>query len=155
MIKQKPLLPPFRARIPNLLSPKSAPANQVNTSNVVLPDSNQAKNPQLRTATNSDSANPKSDPNDPKSPTSLYEDSFRDPRLTAFNRNVEAMRNNQGGNAAGKQTTAPSTTPKSIFLKPLDMKHLRDSLILADGGEEGAASGDVKYNPKTGKSSRA
>lgn len=151
MIKQKPLLPPFKASIPKLLSPKNVPASQANTPSVVLPDSNQAKNPQLRASTNSDSANPESDPNNPKSSTSLYEDSFRDPRLTAFNRNVEVMRNKQVGNAAGKQTTAQSTKPKPIFLKPLDEKRLRDSLILADGGEEGAASGDVKYNPKTGK----
>ena len=119
MIKQKPLLPPFKASIPKLLSPKNVPASQANTPSVVLPDSNQAKNPQLRASTNSDSANPESDPNDPKSSTSLYEDSFRDPRLTAFNRNVEVMRNKQVGNAAGKQTTAQSTKPKPIFLKPL------------------------------------
>lgn len=48
-----------------------------------------------------------------------------------------------------RSSASKKTAPKSI--KPPEQERLKKSLKLADGGKEGAASGDYRVNPKTDK----
>lgn len=79
-----------------------------------------------------------------------YLNSFMDPRFAAFNKSIDDLKNNLDQNKA--RTSAGLKTAKTTptFMKPQDEKKLKDSLLLADGGEEGYTSGDVRYDPKTG-----
>ena len=77
---------------------------------------------------------------------------YVDPKLALFNSNVEAMRRNLA--AAGATPKKPGNTQTRnppVFLKPAAQAKLKDLLLLADGGEEGASSGDYHYDAKTGK----
>ena len=48
-----------------------------------------------------------------------------------------------------RSSASKKTAPK--FIKPPEQERLKKSLKLADGGKEGAASGDYRVNPKTDK----
>ena len=101
-----------------------------------------------------DSGAPSSKSDSGKSPTQspIFKDNYVDPRLATFDRNVETMRNNlKAGIAEAKANAGTNTKVASVFLKPTEQKRIKDLLLFADGGEEGAASGDYRYNPKTGK----
>lgn len=101
-----------------------------------------------------DSGAPSSKGDSGKSPTQspIFKDNYVDPRLATFDRNVETMRNNlKAGIAEAKANAGTNTKVASVFLKPTEQKRIKDLLLFADGGEEGAASGDYRYNPKTDK----
>lgn len=102
--------------------------------------------------TNSDAAGSKDNSDNTPWQPPIFEGIFMDPKLAAFNRNVEAMQNKQkAANTAGKTTVGTKPQASSVFLKPTEYERLKKQLLLADGGEAGASSGDYRYNPRTGK----
>jgi len=112
----------------------------------------QTDDPLLGTRTNSDATGSKDNPDNTPWQPPIFEGSFIDPKLAAFNRNVEAMRNTpKAGSTAVKTTAGTKTQASPVFLKPVEYERLKKQLLLADGGEAGASSGDYRYNPKTGK----
>lgn len=96
----------------------------------------------------SDATGSKSDSGKSQTQSPVFETSYVDPRLALFEKNVEAMRSNLKD---GKATVGTKAQSSSIFLKPTDQKRIKDLLLFADGGKEGASSGDYRYNPKTDK----
>ncbi|MBA4347695.1 MAG: hypothetical protein C0413_02460, partial [Clostridiales bacterium] len=151
MFKQKALHNPLRPVAPKLSSVKVNPVFYQNSTQLVFQDNNQTTDPLSLSKDGSDSAGSNGSSSDFETEMRNYKDSFMDPRYAAFKRNVTAMMSAQNQNKTTKSTSAQTLKQAPVFLKPLEAQRLKNSLLLADGGEEGYASGDVRYDPKTGK----
>lgn len=119
----------------------------------MLSESYQPNDPYSLVSTGSDSAGPsdsKSGTSDSQDIMQLFKASLSDP-LYRFNKTVAALQDKQNQTGSKASAGVNSNKAASIFMKPLEEQKLRNSLLLADGGEEGYASGDVRYDPKTGK----
>lgn len=117
-----------------------------------LPIYPETKDPLFHAGTKSDPDGSGVDSSQPQRPPTMSESGYKDPKLATFDRNVEAMRNNlEAAKANGYSSVSTKARSTPVFLKPAEKERLKKLLLLADGGEAGASSGDYRYNPKTGK----
>lgn len=151
MFKQKALRNPLRPAVPKIPSAKDDPIVYQKFPRLVFQDNNQATDPLSLSKDSSSSVDLNGTSSDFEAETQKYQDSFMDPRYVAFQKNVAAMLSAQNQSNPAKSASVQTSKQVPAFLKPLEAQKLKTTLLLADGGEEGYASGDVRYDPKTGK----
>lgn len=151
MFKQKALRNPLRPAVPKIPSAKDDPIVYQKFPRLVFQDNNQATDPLSLSKDSSSSVDSNGTSSDFEAETQKYQDSFMDPRYVAFQKNVAAMLSAQNQSNPAKSASVQTSKQVPAFLKPLEAQKLKTTLLLADGGEEGYASGDVRYDPKTGK----
>lgn len=153
MVKQKAVRNPLKASVPKLTKEKGNSDSFLNVPKAVFSNNFLPNDPYSLISTGSDSV----DSSDSESGTSDFQDvmqafkaSLSDP-LYKFNKTVAALQDKQNQDGSKEPAGTNSSKAAPVFLKPLEAQKLRNSLLLADGGEEGYASGDVRYDPRTGK----